>query len=183
MGAPAIAFLGVTLFLSPFLLLWSLPGPAALVLGTLVSLLLLLRSLLKKETDLLTVMTALYFLLSSVLYFHQGLVAVLEMKAVSSFTLLAFVGYLSAGMGRPYTLQGAGRGYNREFRDSPLFIEVNKLITRIWATIYLANALILYVLEEGFLPWILGGFLILSGIIASWLIPALLPATGEDTQE
>jgi Na+-transporting NADH:ubiquinone oxidoreductase subunit NqrB len=98
----------------------------------------------------------------------------MEYKYLTSYIVLALTGFISIMLGRPYTMYDARRGYEKEFGKSPLFIEVNIVITKIWAIIYLINAIIELSGHNIVTITIMNGLVIL-GIILSIIIPGALP--------
>ena len=77
-------------------------------------------------------------------------------------------------LGKPYTMYDARRGYEKEFGKSTLFIEVNIVITKIWAVIYSINAIIELSGHNIMTITIMNGLVIL-GIMLSIIIPGVLP--------
>ena len=169
------AFLSVFTGFVPLILLWSIPNHYALVLGTAMILVLLTKDFIKKNTGILRIVLTVFFLTSSVLYFYCNLSIVLDHKTLSSFILLALTGFITDAIGKPYTMYDARAGYHKSFWGSPLFIEVNILITRIWAVIYLINTVIMLSFGNGVLALILSNAIIAVGIISSMAIPQLMP--------
>jgi hypothetical protein len=173
------AFLSVFTGFVPLILLWSIPNHYALVLGTAMILILLAKSIIMKNIGILTIVLTIFFLTSSVLYFYCHLSVVLDHKALISYILLALTGFITAAIGKPYTMYDARVGYPKSFWGSPLFIEVNVLITRIWAVIYLINTVIMLLLGNSILALVLSNSIIAVGIISSIAIPKLMPGTFE----
>jgi hypothetical protein len=173
------AFLSVFTGFVPLILLWSIPNHYALILGTATIMVLLIKDIIMKNTGILRIVLTVFFLTSSVLYFYYQLSVILEHKTLISFILLTLTGFITAAIGKPYTMYDARAGYHKSFWGSPLFIEVNILITRIWAVIYLINTVILLSLGNGFLALVLSNAIIAVGIISSLAIPQLMPGTAD----
>ncbi len=123
----------------------------------------------------MTIVLTAYFLVSDMLYFYYNLPAILEQKALFSYVLLFLTGFVTAALRKPYTMYDARAAYDKSFKDSPLFIEVNILITRIWASIYLINSLLVLTAGYGALAIVLSNTLVAVGIVCSILIPNLMP--------
>jgi len=169
------AFLSVFTGFLPLILLWSIPNHYAIILGTAMVLILLINDIIMKNTGILRIVLTVFFLTASVLYFYCQLSIILEQKTLISFILLTLTGFITAAIGKPYTMYDARAGYHKSFWGSPLFIEVNILITRIWAVIYLINTVILLSLGNSFLALVLSNAIIVVGIISSIAIPQLMP--------
>jgi hypothetical protein len=174
MGSSAKAFLNVTLSFLPLMLLWSISSNLCLVLGLASILMLFIRDIINKNIGIMSIVLVAYFAISSIVYFYLGISFVTEYKYLTSYILLALTGFISIMMGKPYTMYDARRGYKEEFGKSPLFIEVNIVITKIWAVIYLINAII-ELSGHNFMTVIIMNGLVILGIILSIIIPGVLP--------
>ena len=115
-----------------------------------------------------------YFAISNILFFYFKMDVVIQYRYLTSYIVLALMGFISIGLERPYTMYEAKSGYREDFGESPLFIEVNSLITKIWATIYLVNAII-ELLGHNTSTVIIMNILVAVGVALSIIIPGLLP--------
>lgn len=167
-------FLNTTLGFLPLILLWSVSGELAIVLGLASVFILLIKEIINKHLGIMSRVLLVYFIISNIIYFYLNIDLVLQYKYLSSYVILALMGFVSIMLGKPYTMYEASNGYKKEFETSPLFIEVNILITKIWAVIYLINAII-ELMGHNFVTVIIMNMLVGVGIVLSIMIPALLP--------
>ncbi|WP_026885606.1 hypothetical protein [Clostridium beijerinckii] len=174
MGSSSKAFLNVTLSFLPLMLFWSISSNLCLVLGFASILMLFIRDIINKNIGIMSIVLVAYFTISNILYFYLGINSVMEYKYLTSYIVLALTGFISIMLGKPYTMYDARRGYEKEFGKSTLFIEVNIVITKIWAVIYSINAIIELSGHNIMTITIMNGLVIL-GIMLSIIIPGVLP--------
>lgn len=173
MGSSLKAFLNVTLSFLPLMLFWSISSNLCLILGFASILMLFIRDIINKNIGIMSIVLLVYFTISNILYFYLGINSVMEYKYLTSYTVLALTGFISIMMGRPYTMYDARRGYEKEFGKSSLFIEVNIVITKIWAVIYLINAII-ELSGHNIMTVIIMNGLVILGIMLSTIIPGVI---------
>jgi hypothetical protein len=109
------------------------------------------------------------------LYFYYHIPAVLEYKSLISYALLSLAGFVTAAFRKPYTMYNARAAYDEGFGESSLFVEVNILITRIWAGIYLLNTLLFTFVVNRPVAIIAANALVVMGIVCSIIIPDAMP--------
>lgn len=168
------AFFNVNLSFFPLILLWSISGKLALVLGFASVLMLLIKGIINKNIGIMVMVLFAYFIISNLFYFYFKMDSVISYKYLTSYVALALMGFISIMLGKPYTMYEARSGYSKEFGKSPLFIEVNTVITKIWATIYLINAII-ELTGHNIMAIIIMNGLVIIGIILSIIIPGAFP--------
>lgn len=168
------AFINVTLSFLPLILLWSISDEFALILGTGAVGVLLIKEIINKNLGIMSRVLLAYFIVSNILYFYINIDSILQYKYLSSYMVLALTGFISCSFGKPYTMYEARSGYGKEFWNSPLFIEVNILITKIWATIYLINVIIELTGHSVMKVAIMNVFVVV-GTVVSIMIPGLMP--------
>jgi hypothetical protein len=168
------AFINVTLSFLPLILLWSISNESALILGTGAVVVLFIREIINKNIGIMSRVLLAYFVISNIVYFYLNIDSILQYKYLSSYIVLALTGFISCSFGKPYTMYEARSGYGKEFWNSPLFIEVNILITKIWATIYLINVIIELTGHSIMKVAIMNTFVVM-GTIVSIMIPGLMP--------
>lgn len=168
------AFLNVTLGFLPLIILWSIPSKLGLVLGLVSALMLLLKERTNKNIGIMPSVLLVYFTIFNIFYFGFKMESAIQYKYLTSYIVLALTGFISIILGRPYTMYGARSGYSKEFGKSPLFIEVNIVITKIWVIIYLMNAII-ELMGHNIVTVIIMNILVIIGMILSIMIPRAFP--------
>ncbi|WML37293.1 hypothetical protein [Clostridium sp. OS1-26] len=168
------ACFNVTFGFIPLIFLWSISNKWGIVLGLVSISILFIRNLMNKNIGIMSVVLLAYFAISNVLYFYFKIDVVIQYRYLTSYVVLALMGFISTRLGKPYTMYEAKSGYGEDFGESPLFIEVNSLITKIWATIYLVNAII-ELLGHNTNTVIVMNILVSVGVALSIIIPGLLP--------
>lgn len=168
------ACFNVTFGFVPLIFLWSISNKLGIILGLVSILILFIRNLINKNIGIMATVLLIYFAISNILYFYFKIDIVIQYRYLTSYIVLALMGFISTRLGRPYTMYEAKSGYREDFGESPLFIEVNSLITKIWATIYLVNAII-ELLGHNTTTIIIMNILVIVGVALSIIIPGLLP--------
>ena len=168
------AFLNVNLSFLPLILFWSISNKLGLVLGLVFVLMIFIKEIINKNIGIMSRVLLVYFTISNIVYFHLKMDSVIEYKYLTSYVVLALMGFISIMIGKPYTMYEARSGYSKDFGNSPLFIEVNAVITKIWATIYLINAII-ELTGHNIMNVIIMNILVIIGIILSIMIPGAFP--------
>ncbi|APM37863.1 hypothetical protein [Clostridium kluyveri] len=168
------ASLNVTLGFLPLILLWSMSSKLGLILGLGSIAILFIKNVMNKNMGIMSCVLLVYFITSNILYFYFQMDFVVGYKYLTSYITLGLMGLISIIISKPYTMYEAKSGYKKGFGKSPLFIEVNILITKIWTTIYLINAII-ELTGHNTITIIIINMLIILGIALSIIIPGLLP--------
>ncbi|BAH05518.1 hypothetical protein [Clostridium kluyveri] len=168
------ASLNVTLGFVPLILLWSISNKLGLILGLVSIVILFIKNVINKNIGIMSCVLLVYFITSNILYFYFQMNFIVEYRYLTSYITLGLMGFISIMIKKPYTMYEAKSGYKKGFGESPLFIEVNILITKIWTTIYLVNAII-ELTTHNTITIIVINILIVLGIALSIIIPGLLP--------
>lgn len=168
------AFVNVTLSFLPLMFLWSIPGKFGLVLGLASTLILFIRNMINRNIGIMPCVLLAYFIVINLFYFYFKMDSVIHYKYLSSYIVLALTGFISIMAGKPYTMYDAKSGYREGFGKSPLFIDVNIVITKMWASIYLINAVI-ELIGHNTATIVIMNILVAIGILLSIMIPAALP--------
>lgn len=168
------AFFNVTLSFLPLIFLWSISSKLGLVLGFVSVLMLLIKEIINKNVGIMSRVLLAYFIISMICYFYLKMDFVIQYKYLTSYIVLALTGFISIMLKKPYTMYEARSGYSKDFGNSPLFIEVNTVITKIWATIYLINAII-ELAGHNIMTVIIMNSLVIIGMILSIMIPGSFP--------
>ncbi|MEX0569462.1 MAG: FAD-dependent oxidoreductase [Candidatus Njordarchaeota archaeon] len=121
--------------------------------------------------------------LTSLLFFSVALIGVFIFNIGLFVTDSGFLGYFvlflmalfSVIIGHPYTLQVSKRDYPPVYWKTKIFLTINNIITTVWATIFLVNAMI-YLLLTHPMSTILSNIMIGVGIAFSMLFPLKAPA-------
>ncbi|MFL0194036.1 hypothetical protein ACJDU8_00305 [Clostridium sp. WILCCON 0269] len=174
MGNSLKASLNVTLGFMPLIFLWSLSNELGLILGLGSIVILFIKNVMNKNIGIMSCVLLVYFITSNILYFYFQMDLIVEYRYLTSYIILGLMGFISIMIKKPYTMYEAKSGYKKDFGESPLFIEVNVLITKIWTTIYLINAII-ELTTHNTITVIVINILIVLGIALSIIIPGLLP--------
>ncbi|OOM75750.1 hypothetical protein CLPUN_31050 [Clostridium puniceum] len=174
MSSSLKAFFNVTIGFLPLILLWSIEGKIGLVLGFVCVLMLLIKGIINKNIGIMSRVLLAYFSISNIIYFYLNIDSVLQHKYLTSYIVLALTGFISIMLGKPYTMYEARSGYDKEFGKSPLFIEVNILITKIWTVIYLINVMI-QLTGHNIMTVVIMNMILVIGIILSITIPGAFP--------
>ncbi|MBC2578828.1 hypothetical protein [Clostridium sp. DJ247] len=166
--------LNVTLGFVPLIFLWSISNKLGLILGLASILILFAKNIINKNIGIMSSVLLAYFTIYNILYFYFDMDFIIQYRYLTSYVVLALMGFVSIRIGKPYTMYEAKSGYREGFGESPLFIEVNVLITKIWATIYLINAII-ELMGHNTITIIVMNILVALGVTLSIIIPGLLP--------
>ena len=168
------AFLNVNLSFLPLILFWSISSKLGLVLGLASVLMIFIKEIINKNIGIMSRVLLVYFTISNIFYFYLKMDSVIQYKYLTSYVVLALTGFISIMLRKPYTMYEARSGYSKDFGNSPLFIEVNAVITKIWATIYLINAII-ELAGHNIMTVIIMNSLVIIGMILSIMIPGSFP--------
>ncbi|OOM78643.1 hypothetical protein [Clostridium sp. BL-8] len=168
------AFFNVNLSFVPLIFLWSISSQFGIALGFISVIVLLIKEVINKNVGIMSRVLFVYFIIFNICYFCFKIDSVIQYKYLTSYIVLALMGFISIMFGKPYTMYEARSGYDKEFGKSSLFIEVNVVITKIWAVIYLINAIIELAGHNVITIIIMNG-LVIIGIILSVVIPSAFP--------
>lgn len=168
------ATINVSLSFFPLIFLWSISNKFGLILGLVCVLILFIKNIINKNLGVMTTVLLVYFVISNILYFYFKMDFILENRHLISYIVLCCMGFTSVILKKPYTMYEARSSYGKDFGKSPLFIEVNSLITKLWSIIYLINAF-LELLGHNTSIIIIANIIIVLGITVSIMIPAALP--------
>lgn len=168
------AFFNVSIGFLPLIFLWSISNEMGIILGLVSTVGLIIKEVITKNKGIISRVLLVYFVIISIVYFYLKIDSVIQYETLVSYIVLALTGFISVILGKPYTMYEARSGYNADFGDSPLFIEVNILITKIWAVIYSINAII-EIAGHNVMSVIFMNVMVIIGIILSITIPGALP--------
>ncbi|WP_333886709.1 hypothetical protein [Clostridium sp.] len=160
----------------PLILFWSIPNELGLILGLLSALIIFIKNILNKNVGIMCCVLLAYFTISNILYFYFKIHFTQNHRYLISYIILALMGFISIIISKPYTMYEAKNSYKKGFEKSPLFIEVNILITKIWSIIYLFNA-IMELTAHNAITVLIINILIILGIVLSITIPGMFPET------
>lgn len=164
--------LRATLDFIPLILHWSISNNMGLVLGGVVALLVVILKVIKKELGLMNKVVGLYFIIVNILYFYFQIDVVFQKRHLISYMVLAAMSFISILLYRPFTMD-ASKGAYETIEDSPLFIEMNILITKIFGVVYTINAIFTY-FRNGNIP-LISTTLTALAISASIILPSFMP--------
>ncbi|MCT4507395.1 MAG: hypothetical protein N4A48_01305 [Tepidibacter sp.] len=158
----------------PMMLHWSISSSLGLILGSIALVCILIKEVFEKNISLMTKTLTVYFLISNILYFIFDINKVIINRHLYTYILLGTMSLYSLIIRKPFTMDGAKNGYEKGFDISPLFIEVNMLISTIWCTTYIINSIFRFI-GNGPIFIILPNILIIIAIACSITIPNLMP--------
>ncbi len=163
---------------SPWILYWTLSGlvgELGIALAFAVSLAIIAPQLRRGELNLLDSSTALYFSVALVGTQVLGLEVFVERSGFLGYLTLSLVAVTSIATGRPFTLQVSRRDYPEVYWKDRVFLEVNNVVSGVWAAVFLANAVVHLLLSPP-LSILLSNSLVALGIAFSVIFPLKAPA-------
>ncbi|WFD11499.1 hypothetical protein [Tepidibacter hydrothermalis] len=169
-------FFMVSVGFIPMVLHWSISSSLGLILGSFVLVALLIKESFKKNISLMTKTLTLYFLIANVLYFIFDINQVIINRHLYTYISLGTMSLYSLIIRKPFTMDGAKSGYKKGFESSPLFIEVNMLISTIWCATYIISSILRFI-GDNLLFVVIPNILISVAIACSIIIPNLMPDT------
>ena len=163
----------------PWVAYWvlcSLEGFVGVLLPLLISALLLIPQIRRRELNLMDSVSFLYFCVASIgfLLFHQE--AFVERSGFLGYLTLFLMATFSILVGRPFTLQVSRRDYPEVYWRDRTFILINNVIAGVWASIFGVSSALYYVLPHSTVTSISTKLLIGAGIAFSILFPIRAPA-------
>jgi len=162
----------------PWIVYWMLSG-MGIVLGVvvplLISLLLIIPQIRQQDFNLIDLTSVLYFSIATVGTFILNLKIFVESSVFLGHSVLFLMALFSLIIKQPYTLQVSKRDYPETYWKEKLFLDINNLITAVWAIIFLLNAILFLLLVKPFTV-VLSNILIALGMTLSIIIPLKAPA-------
>jgi len=168
----------VLISFTPWVTYWVLCGVGSglgVALPLLISLILVVHQARKGSSNLMDVVSLIYFSIASAATFIFGLSMFIEKSGFLGYSALSMMAVTSLAIGQPFTLQVSKRDYPEIYWRDKLFLTVNNVITVFWAAIFAVNALIFLVFEFP-LTLIITNALIAVGVVFSAVFPLKAPA-------
>jgi all-trans-retinol 13,14-reductase len=162
----------------PWTVYWVLCGIGSMlgiVIPFVISLLLIIPQIRRRDFSLMDLFSALYFSIAMVGTFIFKLSMFLESFGFLGYSVLFLMALSSLIINRPYTLHVSKRDYPEVYWKDKTFLAINNIITMVWSGIFLANATIFLLLCMP-LTIILSELLIAFGIAFSIFFPLKAPA-------
>ncbi|MHC1610261.1 MAG: FAD-dependent oxidoreductase [Candidatus Methanospirareceae archaeon] len=162
----------------PWIIYWVLSGMGnelGIVVPFAISLLLVASQIRKRDFNLMDLISILYFSMATVGTFIFKLNVFVERSGFLGYLVLFFMALFSLAFKQPFTFQVSKRDYREIYWKDKLFLTINKLITIVWAVVFLLNAVIFLLLAMPFKA-ILSNILIALGIAFSVVFPLKVPA-------
>jgi len=169
-------FLLVSMGFVPLMLHWSISSYFGLILGSVFLFIIIIKELINRNITLMTKTLSIYFIFANILYFSFQIDQVITNRHLHTYALLGIMSLYSLLVKKPFTMDSAKDGYDKGFDSSPLFIEVNMIISGIWCATYVAST-ILRAIGSSSIFIIIPNILIGLAITCSIIIPSLLPET------
>lgn len=167
------ATLNATLNFLPLMLLWGISNQHAFWAALAAASGLILLNIVRKSFNIKPIVLFLYLGLSVILYHYLKIDFVLSQKQLISSLVLGSMGLISILLNKPYTMYFAQSSYDKAFAKSPLFIEVNILITKIWTAVHFINA-VMEAFNHSTYTVVITNLLVAIGIASSIMIPSML---------
>ena len=162
----------------PWIVYWVLCGMGnrlGVAIPFVVSLLLIIPQIHKRDFNLMDVISLLYFGIATTTTFIFNLNTFVEKSGFLGYLTLFLMALFSLIIKQPYTLQVSKRDYPEIYWKDKSFLAINNIITGVWAIIFMANAIIFLLLDIPF-TIILSNVLIALGIVFSIVFPLKAPA-------
>lgn len=109
-----------------------------------------------------------------IIFYIIDLIGINVDRMMLSYLLLGLICTISVLVNRPYTMYLSRSEYN-EISDTPLFIEMNIILSNIFAGVYYACFLIC--LSAIPMKGLLISIFIVSGILSTFILPRMMPGT------
>jgi len=162
----------------PWIVYWILCGTGnvlGIVVPLTISLLLVIPQIRKRDFNLMDLISVLYFSIATVGSFIFKLNVFVERSGFLGYLVLFFMTLFSLAFKQPFTLQVSKRDYPEIYWKDKSFLAINKLITIVWAGVFLLNAVIFLLLAKPFAV-VISNILIALGIAFSIIFPLKAPA-------
>jgi all-trans-retinol 13,14-reductase len=162
----------------PWIIYWilcSIRNILGIVIPFIISLFLMIHQIRKRDFNLMDFVSTFYFSIAMVGTFVFNLNVFIESNGFLGYFVLFLMAFSSLIIKWPYTLQVSKRDYPEIYWKDRTFLAINNIITAVWASIFLANAIIFLLLRMPF-TIILSNFLIALGIAFSIFFPLKAPA-------
>jgi len=162
----------------PWIVYWILCGTGnvlGIVVPLTISLLLVIPQIRKRDFNLMDLISVLYFSIATVGSFIFKLNVFVESSGFLGYLVLFFMALFSLAIKQPFTFQVSKRDYPEIYWKDKSFLAINKLITIVWAGVFLLNAVIFLLLAKPFTV-VISNILIALGIAFSIIFPLKAPA-------
>jgi all-trans-retinol 13,14-reductase len=162
----------------PWIVYWTLCGfgnVLGIVLSLIISLLLIIPQILKRDFNLIDLISTIYFSTAFLGTFVFNSNIFIQSSGFLGYFVLFLMALSSLIIKRPYTLQVSKRDYPEVYWKDRTFLSINNIITSVWAATFLANATIFLLLKAP-LTIIFSNFLMGIGISFSIVFPIKAPA-------
>jgi len=163
---------------APWIAYWVLCGlglEIGVALALVLSTLLALPQLRRGELNPMDAASLVYFGLAAVATYLLGSKLFIEKSGLLGYLALFLMAFASLAVGKPYTLQVSRRDYPPVYWSDPSFLLINRLLTAVWAAVFLASASA-HALFDVPLSLLLSNALIAVGVALSIALPVKLPA-------
>lgn len=162
----------------PWILYWVLGGMGnklGVLFPFLISLILIIPQIPKRDFNLMDVTSLLYFSIATTATFIFNLSMFIEKSGFLGYFTLFLMALFSLIIKQPYTLQVSKRDYPEIYWKDKSFLAINNIITEVWTIIFIANSTIFLLLDIPFTIIVLNT-LIALGIVFSVVFPLKAPA-------
>jgi len=163
---------------TPWILYWVLTGfiggvGVAIAFASCVAVVFVELS--RKELSLMDITALLYFSIATVAtyIFSSGLF--IERSGFLSYFALFLMAVASLAIKQPFTFQVSKRDYPEVYWGDKLFIDINNVITAVWALVFLVNSIVYYFFRPP-LSIVVTNISIALAIVFSMIYPMKAPA-------
>jgi all-trans-retinol 13,14-reductase len=138
----------------------------------------LMMQIRQRKVKTLTVINTLYFLMACGILLFFPTVPILQYGQVTTYLVLFLSTTLSLFVGELFTVQYAKETTPPAVWGHPLFLSINRILTRVWSSVFFLSACFSILVAKGFLPLIPGMIAAnawcVLGIIANSTIPSYM---------
>ena len=124
----------------PWIVYWILCGTGnvlGIVVPLTISLLLVIPQIRKRDFNLMDLISVLYFSIAMVGSFIFKLNVFVESSGFLGYLVLFFMAFFSLAIKQPFTFQVSKRDYPEIYWKDKSFLAINKLITIVWAGVFI----------------------------------------------
>jgi all-trans-retinol 13,14-reductase len=154
------------------------PAWVGSIVAFLLASMMLMMQIRQRKVKTLTVINTLYFLMACGILLFFPTVPILQYGQVTTYLVLFLSTTLSLFVGELFTVQYAKETTPPAVWGHPLFLSINRILTRVWSSVFFLSACFSILVAKGFLPLIPGMIAAnawcVLGIIANSTIPSYM---------
>ena len=174
MSKGLIIVLKTSLGFAPLMLFWSIDSFMGILLGLGGIMVKLLLEIKNRNITMITKTITIYFAILMLAYYVYDTETVLSIRHMLSYAILGLMAIFSILINKPFTMDESRSSYPSYVIEHPEFIRVNKIITFVWALVYIGSLVARLISATGLVGNLPTGFIII-GMILSVILPDVLP--------